>query len=95
MLIYFKEKNLIFFSVENLLVLAVDQFKKVVNLQENIKKLDYFDISEESGGYGLYARELPIVKKFIEDLAQAYEDKSVEKNIETVKELLSLMENDR
>lgn len=94
MLVYFKEKNLIFFSVENLLVLAVDQFKKVVNLQENIKKLDYFDISEESGGYGLYARELPIFKKFIEDLAQAYEDKYVEKNIERVKELLSLMEND-
>ena len=88
MLVYFKEKNLIFFSVENLLVLAVDQFKKVVNLQENIKKLDYFDISEESGGYGLYARELPIFKKFIEDLAQAYEDKYVEKNIERVKELL-------
>lgn len=94
MLVYFKEKNLIFFSVENLLVLAVDQFKKVVNLQENIKKFAYFDISEESGGYGLYARELPIFKKFIEDLAQAYEDKYVEKNIERVKELLSLMEND-
>lgn len=79
MLVYFKETNLILFSVENLLVLAVDQFKKVVNLQENIKKLDYFDISEESGGYGLYARELSIFKKFIEDLAQAYEDKYVEK----------------
>lgn len=94
MLVYFKEKNLIFFSVENLLVLAVDQFKKVVNLQENIKKFDYFGISEESGGYGLYAREFPIFKKFIEDLAQAYEDKYVEKNIERVQELLSLMEND-
>lgn len=94
MLVYFKEKDLIFFSVENLLVLAVDQFKKVVNLQENIKKFDHFDISEESGGHRLYARKLPIFKKFIEDLAQAYEDKYVEKNIERVQELLSLMEND-
>ena len=94
MLVYFKEKNLIFFSVENLLVPAVDQFKKVVNLQENIKKFDYFGISEESGGYGLYAREFPIFKKFIEDLAQAYEDKYVEKNIERVQELLLLMDND-
>ncbi len=94
MLIYFKEKNLIFFSVENLLVLAVDQFKKNVNLRENIKKFNYFDISDESGGYGLYARELPMFKEFIKDLAQAYEDKYVEKNIERVKELFSLMEND-
>ena len=94
MLVYFKEKNLIFFSVENLLVPAVDQFKKVVNLQENIKKFDYFGISEESGGYGLYAREFPIFKKFIEDLAQAYEDKYREKNRERVQELLLLMDND-
>ncbi len=94
MLVYFKEKNLIFFSVENLLVPAVDQFKKVVNLQENIKKFDYFGISEESGGYGLYAREFPIFKKFIEDLAQAYEDKYREKNRERVQELLILMDDD-
>ncbi|QSE45046.1 hypothetical protein JW980_12225 [Acinetobacter johnsonii] len=94
MLLYFKEKNLIFFSVEDLLVLVVSQYKNIVNLQENIKKFDYFGISEESGGYGLYAREFPIFKKFIEDLAQAYEDKYVEKNIERVQELLSLMEND-
>ena len=75
MLLYFKEKNLIFFSVEDLLVLVVSQYKNILNLQENIKKFDYFGISEESGGYGLYAREFPIFKKFIEDLAQAYEDK--------------------
>ena len=94
MLVYFKEKNLISFSVENLLVLAVDQFKKVVNLQENIKNFAYFDIREGSGGYGLYARELPIFKEFLKNISQAYEDKYFEKNIERVEELLDLMEHD-
>ena len=94
MLVYFKEKNLISFSVENLLVLAVDQFKKVVNLQENIKKFAYFDIREGAGGYGLYARELPIFQEFLKNISQAYEDKYFEKNIERVEELLDLMEHD-
>ena len=90
----FIEKNLIFFSIENLFVLAISQYKKNVNLRENIKKFNFFDISEESGGYGLYARELPIFQDFITNIAQAYEDKYVEKNNERVKELLSLMESD-
>lgn len=94
MFVYFKEKKLIFFSIENLLVLAISQYKKNVNLQENIKKLDYFDIREESGGYGLYARELPIFKEFVMNIAQAYEDKYVEKNKERAQELFSLMESD-
>ena len=94
MLVYFKEKSLIYFSIDNLLLLAISQYKKIVNLQENIKKLGYFDISEESGGYGLYARELPIFQKFIQDIAQAYEDKYIEKNEERGKVLLTLMEND-
>jgi len=94
MLVYFKEKDLISFSVENLLVLAVDQFKKVVNLQENIKKFAYFDIREGAGGYGLYARELPIFQEFLKNISQAYEDKYLEKNIERVEELLDLMEHD-
>ena len=80
MLVYFKEKSLIFFSIESLLVLAINQYKKNVNLQENIKKFGYFDICDESGGYGLYARELPIFQKFLKDIAQAYEDKYIEKN---------------
>lgn len=94
MLVYFKEKNLIFFSIENLFVLAISQYKKIVNLQENIKKLGYFDISDESGGYGLYARELPIFKEFMTNIAQAYEDKYVEKNKERGQVLLTLMESD-
>ena len=94
MLVYFKEKNLISFPVENLLVLAIEQFKKIVKLKENIKKLNFFDIREASGGYGLYAHEFPIFENFIEDLAQAYEDKYVEKNIERVQELLILMDDD-
>ncbi len=94
MLVYFKEQNLISFPVENLLVLAIEQFKKIVKLKENIKKLNFFDIREASGGYGLYAHEFPIFKNFIEDLAQAYEDKYVEKNIERVQELLILMDDD-
>lgn len=94
MLVYFKEKSLIFFSIESLLVLAISQYKKIVNLQENIKKFGYFDISDESGGYGLYARELPIFQKFLKDIAQAYEDKYIEKNEERGKLLLTLMEND-
>lgn len=94
MLVYFKEKNLISFPVENLLVLAIEQFKKIVKLKENIKKLNFFDIREASGGYGLYAHEFPIFENFIEDLAQAYEDKYVEKNIERVQGLLILMDDD-
>ena len=94
MLVYFEEQNLISFPVENLLVLAIEQFKKIVKLKENIKKPNFFDIREASGGYGLYAREFPIFKKFIEDLAQAYEDKYREKNRERVQELLLLMDND-
>lgn len=94
MLVYFKEQNLISFPVENLLVLAIEQFKKIVKLKENIKKLNFFDIREASGGYGLYAHEFPIFENFIEDLAQAYEDKYVEKNIDRVQELLILMDND-
>ena len=94
MLVYFKEKSLIFFSIESLLVLAISQYKKTVNLQENIKKFGYFDIRDESGGYGLYAKELPIFQKFLKDIAQAYEDKYIEKNEERGKVLLTLMEND-
>ena len=94
MLVYFEEQNLISFPVENLLVLAIEQFKKIVKLKENIKKLNFFDIREASGGYGLYAHEFPIFENFIEDLAQAYEDKYVEKNIDRVQELLILMDND-
>ena len=94
MLVYFEEQNLISFPVENLLVLAIEQFKKIVKLKENIKKPNFFDIREASGGYGLYAREFPIFENFIEDLAQAYEDKYVEKNIDRVQELLILMDND-
>ena len=94
MLVYFKEKSLIFFSIESLLVLAISQYKKTVNLQENIKNFGYFDIRDESGGYGLYAKELPIFQKFLKDIAQAYEDKYIEKNEERGKVLLTLMEND-
>lgn len=94
MLVYFKEKSLIFCSIESLLMLAISQYKKIVNLQENIKKFGYFDISDESGGYGLYAREIPVFQKFIQDIAQAYEDKYIEKNEERGKLLLTLMEND-
>lgn len=94
MLVYFKEKSLIFFSIESLLVLAISQYKKIVNLQENIKKFGYFDISDESGGYGLYARELPIFQKFLKDIAQVYQDKYIEKNEERGKLLLTLMEKD-
>ncbi|WP_254202672.1 P-loop NTPase fold protein, partial [Acinetobacter sp. BY419] len=94
MLVYFKEKKLIHFSIENVLILAVEQFKKVVSLGENVKKLRYFDIRDESGGYGLYARELPIFHEFLKNISQAYEDKYVEKDTERVEELLSLMEHD-
>lgn len=94
MLVYFKEQNLIFFSVESLLVLAIEQFKKIVKLKENIKKLNYFDIRKTSGGYGLYAQENPMFEEFIKNIAQAYEDKYLEKNIDRVQELLSLMEKD-
>ena len=94
MFVYFKEKKLIHFSIENISRLAVGQFKKVVSLRENVKKLSYFDIGEESGGYGLYAREISIFQAFLKNIAQSYEDKYSEKNNERVKELLSLMRRD-
>lgn len=75
------------------MILAVEQFKKVVSLGENVKKLRYFDIRGESGGYGFYARELPIFHEFLKNISQAYEDKYVEKDTERVEELLSLMEH--
>lgn len=94
MFVYFKEKKIIHFSIENISKLAVEQFKKVVSLRENVKKLSYFDIREESGGYGLYAREISIFQAFLKNIAQSYEDKYSEKNNERVKELLSLMKSD-
>ncbi|WP_180111825.1 MULTISPECIES: hypothetical protein [unclassified Acinetobacter] len=42
----------------------------------------------------MYAREIPVFQKFIQDIAQAYEDKYIEKNEERGKLLLTLMEND-
>lgn len=93
MLLYFVENNLVSFPVENLLTLAVAQYREIVSLNENIKELSYSGFNEESGGYGLYARELPAFKEFIKNIIQAYREKYVEKNTERVKELIFLIES--
>ena len=53
-----------------------------------------FDLSEQCGGYGLYARDLDIFKSFLEKIADAYQEKFLEKNSERYGELLELMQTD-
>lgn len=91
--IYFKENNLIHFNVENLLPLAVSQFKKLCNVNDKIRKIEDSSFREYSGQYSFYAKDIPLFKKFMDDIAKSYEEKYIEKNSERVNELLDLMEN--
>ncbi|OTG62491.1 hypothetical protein B9T29_06770 [Acinetobacter sp. ANC 3903] len=94
MLIFFSEKKLINFSIEPLLDKAINRFKKIVNIDDRYKSISYFDLSEQLGGYGLYARDSDIFKSFLEKIADAYEEKYLEKNSERYSELLELMQTD-
>lgn len=94
MFLYFKEKNLIFFSVEGLLESAIKHFNDIVPVKENSRKLCKSIISEGSITYGFYAKDLPLFKSFLERISQEYENKYIENNKERGQVLLSLMEND-
>ena len=94
MLVFFSKKKLIHFSIEPLFDKAIYSFKKIVNIDDRYKSINYFDLSEQSGGYGLYARDLDIFKSFLEKIADAYEEKYLEKNSERYSELLELMQTD-
>ncbi|MCO8096515.1 hypothetical protein NI462_04895 [Acinetobacter lwoffii] len=77
--IYFKENNLIHFNVENLLPLAVSQFKKLCNVNDKIRKIEDSSFREYSGQYSFYAKDIPLFKKFMDDIAKSYEEKYIEK----------------
>ncbi|MBP8006059.1 MAG: hypothetical protein KAZ18_04090 [Acinetobacter sp.] len=93
-LIFFSEKKLIHFSISPLLDKAVTRFKKIINIDDRYKSISCFDLSEQSGGYGLYARDSAIFQSFLEKLANAYEEKYLDKNSERYSELLKLMQTD-
>lgn len=94
MLIFFSEKKLIHFSIAPLLDKAVTRFKKIINIDDRYKSISCFDLSEQSGGYGLYARDSAMFQSFLEKLANAYEEKYLEKNSERYIELLELIQTD-
>ncbi len=92
MLIYFKDKNLIFFSVDSLLPIAKAHWKSLFDINERMKRIHDFSFTEYSGSYGFYAKGIGGFDNFIREIIESYEDKYKEKNIERVKELLELME---
>ena len=93
-LIYFKENCLIYFSVDNLLPLAISQLKQFLKLNEKIKRIEDYNFREQSGQYGFWGKGIAQFDSFMTDVMQAYEDKYVERNAERVVELLDLMESD-
>ncbi|MFC2996090.1 hypothetical protein ACFODO_12590 [Acinetobacter sichuanensis] len=92
MLIYLKEKNLIFFSVSPLLPIAKAHWKSLTTVDERMKKIIDFSFIEYSGSYGFYANGIGEFDQFIREVRDSYEDKYKENNIERIKELLDLME---
>src|SRR5690606_42163831 len=72
MLVYLSDQKLIHFSIETLIDQARERFKKIVNIDDRYKSLSSFDLSEQCGGYGLYARDSSIFKSFLEKIADAY-----------------------
>lgn len=94
MLVYLSEQKLIHFSIEPLIDQSRDRFKKIVDIDDRYKSLSSFDLSEQCGGYGLYARDSSIFKSFLEKIADAYQEKYLERNSERYSELLELMQTD-
>lgn len=94
MLIYFKEHKLIHFNIDSLLPLAVNKFKELFNVNDKVRRIEDSSFKEHSGQYGFYAKNIPIFKKFMDDIVKSYEEKYIEKNSERVEELLDLMVND-
>ncbi|ENW87302.1 hypothetical protein F906_00527 [Acinetobacter pseudolwoffii] len=94
MLVYLSDQKLIHFSIEPLIDQSRDRFKKIVDIDDRYKSLSSFDLSEQCGGYGLYARDSSIFKSFLEKIADAYQEKYLERNSERYSELLELMQTD-
>jgi len=94
MLIYFKNNDLIYFSVESLLPIAIDHWKSLFEINERMKTISDFSFIEYSGSYGFYAKGIEQFDKFIKEVMESYEDKYKEKNAERVQDLLELMETD-
>lgn len=95
MLVYLEDKNLIFFSVENLLDSAVKIFKDNVLIREDTQKMDESIIDAGSITYEYYAEKLPLFKKFLSRVDQAYKEKYTVKHTGLISELLLLMEQDK
>lgn len=95
MLVYLKDKNLIFFSVENLLDTAVKSFKDNVSIKDDIQKMDESIIDAGSITYEYYAENLPLFQKFLSLINQAYEEKYAVQHAGLIGELLLLMEQDK
>lgn len=94
MLIFFSEKKLIDFSITPLLDIAVVIFKRIINIDDRYKRINCLDLRSQSGGYGLYAKNLTEFQIFLNRLESAYEEKYLEKNSERSSELLKLMQTD-
>ena len=75
MFIYFKEYKLIHFNIDSLLPLAISQFKELFNVNDKIRKIEDSSFKEYSGQYGFYAADLPLFKKFMDDIVKSYEEK--------------------
>lgn len=93
MLIYFEEQKLIYFSTDTLLTVAVNQWKKIFNIDERIKKIEDFTFRESSGNYGFFANKIPKFQKFMDEILQAYEQKYNERDTARKVELLDLIKN--
>ncbi|MGS0707462.1 P-loop NTPase fold protein [Acinetobacter sp. ANC 3781] len=94
MLIYFKNNNLIYFSVEDLLPIAKKHLKSLFNINERMREIKDFSFTEHSGSYGFYAKGILEFDKFIKEVMASYEEKYSEQDIERVKNLLDLMDTD-
>lgn len=92
MLIYFKENNLIFFSVDSLLSIAKAHWKTLFDINEKIREIKDFSFTEYSGSYGFYAKGIAQFDQFMNEIMKTYTDKYKEKNAERIKVLLDLME---
>lgn len=92
MLIYFKENKLIYFSIDPLLPIAKDHWKKLIDLNEKMVEIRDLSFTEYSGSYGFYAKGIKKFDEFIKNVMTSYKDKYIEKNSERAKKLLDLME---
>ncbi|MHA3116822.1 hypothetical protein E0H86_13275 [Acinetobacter sp. ANC 4635] len=92
-LIYLKENQLISFSLDHLLPIAIADWKKFIEVNEKMRRIYDHSFVEYSGHYGFIAKEIPQFSDFMKDIVKAYEDKYSEKDATRASELIDLMEN--